>query len=193
MIYSTHAFLSARWQKYTAFTLVGILCLISVAACGVESELPPPPPTPVPPKVETGSCSLDLAADASDEESIKAALLAEGQFTVGQDINALMLLWSEGGRVVDAKHTEDESDDQIWLNKDAIRHRYVRVVFPGAPSNVQPTDMNVQILENQAVVQSTTQIGDEWSPAGDRWELRKWNDCWHLQQLTYNLEEEPQQ
>ena len=118
--------------------------------------------------------------------------MAEGEFTVQQEINALMLLWTEGGRVVDAKHTVKDDDDQFWVDKDAIRHRYVRIVFPGAPPSVEPADMNIQIQDSRAVVQSTTQIGLEVSPAGDRWELTKIDGCWHLQQLTYNLESEPQ-
>jgi len=170
-----------------------VLSLTILNACGQESPLLDTPPTPLPPIVLSGSCSLEhLPADVSDENAIKETLMAEGGLTVQQEINALMLLWAEGGRVVDAKHTIDDDDDQFWVDKDAIRHRYVRIVFPGAPPSVEPADMNIQIQDGQAVVQSTTQIGDEISPAGDRWELIKLDGCWHLQQLTYNLESEPQ-
>ncbi len=108
---------------------------------------------------------------------------------VAQNIDALMQLWGKGAKIVDAKHTPDNAqDDQAWLDKDAIRHRYVRTVFPGAPAQATPKDLNLQILDNRAVVEATTQIGAEISPAGDRWILAKAENCWEIESLTYNLE-----
>ncbi len=73
-------------------------------------------------------------------------IAAEGQLVVAQEIDALMALWSEDGYVADARHTPDQpEDDQHWRGVDAIRHRYVRIVFPGAPTNVTPSDMEVEI------------------------------------------------
>jgi hypothetical protein len=137
----------------------------------------------------TGSCSLGLPLTATDEDAVRAVLLAEGSLVVQQDIDALMALWSDGAKIVNAKNTPDVSDDdQSWFDTDAIRHRYVRTVFPGAPAKADPKDLQIQLIDDQAIVTATTQIGTEISPAGDRWELRKHQGCWEIQSLTYNLE-----
>jgi hypothetical protein len=147
----------------------GALFLASVlAACGA-------------PETVAGSCTLRLPAGAGDEEAITAVIRAEGQLVVNQQIDPLMELWAPG----------DEEDDQYWRDKDAIRHRYVRTVFPGAPQQAAPADLNIALNGDQASVVATTHIGDEVSPAGDRWTLVKRGNCWLLQNLTYNLESQP--
>lgn len=136
-----------------------------------------------------GSCTLGLAEGASHDEAIRAVLKAEGAFVVEQNINALMDLWMDGSYIKNAKNTVDnEDDDQVWKDIDAIRHRYVRTVFPGAPSEIQPADLQIEITGNSAVVIATTQIGTEISPSGDRWELTQQDGCWLIQSLAYNLE-----
>lgn len=141
------------------------------------------------PKIVAGSCTLSLSPTATDEEAIQGVLSAEGELVVKQEIEPLMALWAEDSSVVDAKHTpQDTSDDQLWQGKDAIRHRYVRVVFPGAPTSITPRDMQVVIDDDQATVQSTTEIDGEESKAGDRWNLVKQSGCWLIDSLTYNLE-----
>lgn len=138
---------------------------------------------------DIGSCSLGLSPIAGDEDTIAAMLRAEGDYVTQQDILALMRLWAEDGRVVDAKHTPNIlEDDQTWQGTDAIRHRYVRWVFPGAPAMAQPADLVINLVGEEAVVTSTTQIGDEVSPAGDRWSLVKSEGCWVIQELVFNLE-----
>lgn len=160
-------------------------CTTAAPATG-DAERPPAAPAN---RRLRGSCGLSLAASASDEEAIQAMLNAEGQYVVSQDIDALMQLWMDGATVVDAKNTPDDvSDDQSWRDKDAIRHRYVRTVFPGAPDVAEPVDLTIRTTGDSAVVQGTTHIGDETSPAGDRWTLIKANDCWLIENLTYNLE-----
>jgi len=138
---------------------------------------------------ENGSCSLELPLSVTDQAAAAAVLNAEGEFVVSQDIDALMRLWAEDGRIADAKHTPDNlEDDQTWQGVDAIRHRYVRWVFPGAPATAQPADLVINIHGDEAVVTGTTRIGDEVSPAGDRWRLVKIEGCWFIQELTFNLE-----
>ena len=124
--------------------------------------------------------------------TVRGLLAAEGEFVVAQNIDSLMRLWTERARVVDAKNTPDNSDDdQIWDGKDAIRHRYVRTVFPGAPALVDHGDETIAINGDQAQVESTTTIGNEVAPAGDRWEMIRQDGCWYLASLTYNLEPAP--
>jgi hypothetical protein len=125
----------------------------------------------------------------TDQEAIVALLNAEGAYVVQQDIASLMDLWAENGRISDAEHTPaDPSDDQTWQGMDAIRHRYLHRVFPGAPRVAQPLDLVLNITGEKAVVTGTTRIGDEISPAGDRWQLVKVGECWVIQELVFNLE-----
>jgi hypothetical protein len=133
-----------------------------------------------------------LPESANDESAIRGLLAAEGEFVVNQNIDALMSLWEEDARVVDAKNTPDNTDDdQVWEGKDAIRHRYVRTVFPGAPALVDHSDEQITLNGDQAQIQSTTTIGSEVAPAGDRWEVVRQGGCWYLASLTYNLEPAP--
>jgi hypothetical protein len=130
-----------------------------------------------------------LPAGTGDDAAISALLAAEGDFTVKQDIDSLMRLWAEGSRVVDAKNTpQDDADNQLWDGKDAIRHRYVRTVFPGNPSSAGPANLEITLEGDRAIVIATTRIGSEVSPAGDRWTLIRDGTCWLLESLTYNLE-----
>jgi hypothetical protein len=133
-----------------------------------------------------------LEATADAESAIRALLVAEGEWVVSQSIDPLMQLWSEGARVVDAKNTPDNpDDDQVWDGKDAIRNRYARIVFPGAPAVVDHGDEIITIEGDRAQVESTTTIGSEVAPAGDRWEMVERAGCWYLAGLTYNLEPAP--
>jgi hypothetical protein len=163
--------------------LSSILGGVALWLAGCQWSIAPSPPP------DKGSCILQLATGTSDETAIGAVLAAEGQLVVEQNIDQLMKLWAEGGQVVNAKNTPDKTtDDQHWLDKDAIRHRYVRTVFPGAPQQAAPADLVITLQGDQAVVTATTQIGNEVSPAGDRWILVKQDGCWLIENLTYNLE-----
>lgn len=135
------------------------------------------------------NCGLDISTNMTDADAIRVVLESEGQLVVAQDIDSLMKLWAPGSKIHDAKNTPTSTiDDQTWDDKDAIRHRYVRIVFPGAPSSVQPSNLQITIEDTTAIVTSTTQIDSEISPAGDRWVLSKQDGCWRIQSLTYNLE-----
>ncbi len=166
---------------------LGIGLILVLTACG--SPAPSPLPAPVAPPPLAGSCGL--GSFENDEAAISALIHAEGGFVAGQDIGGLMALWDSAGAVVDAAHTPGVAeDDQRWDGVDAIRHRYLYLVFPGAPAQATPGQMAVQIDGDQATVTATTQIGDEVSPGGDRWDLvRSPAGCWVIRQLTFNLEE----
>ncbi|HRW09553.1 MAG TPA: hypothetical protein P5121_30840 [Caldilineaceae bacterium] len=176
-----------RTRLHRTLTTVTLVWL--TAACTV----PPTPtaePTPIVQESHVlGSCALALPAETTDEEAITKVLQAEGEWVVQQEIDLLMQLWNRGATIVDAKHTEaDTTDDQQWLDKDAIRHRYVRTVFPGAPAVAAPKDLAITLDGVHATVTATTQIGNEVSPGGDRWQLSKVENCWVIDRLTYNLE-----
>jgi hypothetical protein len=149
-----------------------------LAACGATTA-------------DAGSCTLGLAAGVSDEDAIAAVLRAEGQLVVDQQIDPLMALWTDGSSITDAKNSPEAADDQNWQDTDAIRHRYVRTVFPGAPAQATPADLQIVVTGDNATVRATTSIGSEVSPAGDRWTLVKRGGCWLLESLTYNLEPQP--
>ena len=71
---------------------------------------------------------------ATDEEAIRQLIASEGQALVSQDIAGLMDLWAADAVIADAKHTPDDpNDDARWSGRDAIRERYVVLVFPGNP------------------------------------------------------------
>lgn len=155
----------------------GALLAVTLAACSAPSS------------PAGGSCTLNLPAGASDDDAISAVIRAEGQLVVEQKIDALMALWADGASITNAKNTPDAAeDDQYWRDKDAIRHRYVRMVFPGAPTQAAPADLKITRDGDQATVIATTHIGSEVSPAGDRWTLVRQGSCWLLENLTYNLE-----
>lgn len=183
---------------YRTLILVGVAFLV-LCACGPAAEPAgdvSSAPAAVPDEqegeaaVRPGSCGLADAAGATNEEAIRAVLRAEGELVVAQDVDDLMRLWSVDGTVTDAKNTPRVADDdQVWTGKDAIRHRYVRIVFPGAPAAAEPADLDIAIDGAQATITATTQIGDEVSPQGDRWRLVQQDGCWLIESLTYNLEQ----
>ncbi len=135
------------------------------------------------------ACNRSSAPSASDEAQIKRVLAAESRGVVEKNIDELMSLWSMDAVVRDANHTPDDpSDDVVWEGKDAIRERYVKVVFPGNPSLVEHPTISIEIKGNTAVVTTTTKIDDEVAPSGDRWTLKKVRGKWLITGLTYNLE-----
>ncbi|NOZ29293.1 MAG: DUF4440 domain-containing protein [Chloroflexi bacterium] len=164
--------------------LISLMALVVLASCG-RSETPtlPPSPTPIP--------RTPTPVPASDEEAIRQLLDAEAEAVVAQDIDRLEEIWAEDGVVIDAKHTPDDPDDDArWQGWDAIRERYVVVVFPGAPQMVAHPLIDIKITGDTAVVTTTTQIGAEVAEAGDRWTFAKRDGRWVITSLTYNLEPE---
>ena len=163
--------------------LTVLIAILFLAACG-----PAPTPTTAlspaaPPRVAT-------LAPASDEEAILQLLTAEGEALVAADIDRLMGLWAEDAVVRDARHTPDDpSDDWVWEGRDAIRQRYVNLVLPGNPQEAGAVDVNLTIEGDRATAISTTRIGSEVSPGGDRWTFRRINGTWKIESLTYNLEQ----
>ncbi|MFQ6016418.1 MAG: YybH family protein [Anaerolineae bacterium] len=161
-----------------------VVTLTSLVACGATPIGTAPPP---PPQVKVAP--TDTPVPATDEEAIAQLLYAESEAVVQQDIDRLEFIWAEEGVVTDANHTPNNADDDLmWNGWPAIRERYVTLVFPSNPPEAEPLDMEITIEGDEAIVISTTHIGVETSPAGDRWTLTKIEGTWKITSLTYNLE-----
>ena len=170
--------------------LLTVLACSGFVACGGPSSSPSldsqratlgPRPTVVVP--------TPTPQPATAEEAIRQLILLEGQGVVGQDIGGLMNLWEAEAMIADAKHTPDNpNDDARWRGRDAIRERYVVLVFPGNPSLVSPADVKIVIDGDKAAATSTTQIGAETSPGGDRWDFVKRDGRWWITGSRTTLE-----
>jgi len=170
------------------FSIAMCIVLISLAACAPAqpaSKLGPRPTTPA----RTAPVRTPTPQPATDEEAIRQLIAAEGQALVSQDIAGLMDLWAADAVIADAKHTPDDpNDDARWSGRDAIRERYVVLVFPGNPMRAGATDVEIDIQGDKATAISTTAIGSEVAPGGDRWTFVKQDGRWWITGLTYNLE-----
>lgn len=163
---------------------LGIAALLLIAACGGGPVAPPrPQPTVAAP------ASTRTPQPATDAEAIRSLIRLEGEGVVNEDLAGLMGLWAEDAVITDARHTPDDaSDDARWKGRDAIRERYVVLVFPGAPSSAGAREIELAIDGDLATAASTTVIGDEVAPRGDRWSFVRRDGRWWIAGLTYNLE-----
>ena len=162
----------------------GIAAFLLIAACG-RGLVAPPPPQPT----ASAPASTRTPQPATDAEAIRNLIRLEGEGVVSQDLEGLMGLWAEDAVIADARHTPDDpGDDARWTGRDAIRERYVVLVFPGAPSSAGAREIELAIDGDLATAASTTVIGDEVAPMGDRWSFVKRDGRWWIAGLTYNLE-----
>jgi ketosteroid isomerase-like protein len=171
--------------KSCILLLVLILALAACAAPQPASGLGPRPTTSAP----AAPARTPTPQPASDEDAIRQLIASEGQGVVSQDIAGLMDLWASDAVIADAKHTPDDpNDDARWSGRDAIRERYVVLVFPGNPLSAGAVDVTLDIQGDKATALSTTAIGSELAPGGDRWTFLKKDGRWWIAGLTYNLE-----
>ncbi len=156
--------------------------LVLTAACG-GAPTPPtvsnnPPvrqrtPTPVP---------------ATDEEAIRQLINAECEALVQQDVDRLQAMWASNGIVTDANHTKDNpGDDVTWKNWDALRDRYVNIIFPSNPTFCEHPDIQVQLNLPNATATSSVKIGVTNCRDCNTWTFTKSGDGWKITSLTYNL------
>ncbi|MFQ6001981.1 MAG: YybH family protein [Anaerolineae bacterium] len=158
------------------------LILLLVAACGPTAA----PATPSGPSPR----GTDTPTPASDEEAILQLLAAEAEGVVQQDIDRLMDLWAPDGVVTDANHTPDDpSDDLVWEGAEAIKERYL-VIFQSFPTQATHPDVELTISGDTAEATTTTTIGVDMAPKGDKWTFAKIEGRWYITSLTFNLEEE---
>ena len=126
-----------------------------------------------------------------DRAAIQAVLDAEARDVVAHNLDAVMALWCANGVVRNAKHTpNDTSDDVLWQGKDAIAQRYLHLVFPGVPRFIQHSIVRLQWDDGgkEAIVLISTRINSETAIDGDKWVLRWQNGHYCLQETIYNLE-----
>jgi ketosteroid isomerase-like protein len=163
--------------------IVIALVLMSLAACAAGPPASKPAPrTATPVRTPTPQ-------PATAEEAIRQLIASEGHGVVSQDIAGLMDLWAADAVITDAKHTpENPDDDARWNGRDAIRERYVVLVFPGNPTAAGAADIELDIQGDRASAVSTTAIGSEVAPGGDRWTFQRADGRWWITGLTYNLE-----
>ena len=159
------------------------LLLISFLVVSCGPSVAPPAPTPKP-------RGTDTPTPASDEEAILQLLNAEGEGVVQQDIDRLMEIWAPEGVVTDANHTSnDPSDDKTWKGAEAIKERYL-AIFQSFPTQAAHPDVELTITGDTAEVTTTTTIGIDMAPKGDRWTFAKMEGRWYITSLTFNLEKE---
>lgn len=164
-------------------------CALVALACLVLAGCAAPVTAPAAGRGPTLAPATPLPQSADDAEAIRQLILLEGQGVVRQDIAGLTNLWALDAVITDAKHTPDQAaDDARWRGRDAIRERYALLVFPGNPAVNSPTDIEIVIDGDRATAVSTTRIGQEVSPGGDRWSFVKREGRWWIAGLTYNLE-----
>ena len=169
-------------MKRTLITLLGTLVI--AAACSAPQV--PTVPSGIPSPRPRGT---DTPTPASDEEAVAQLLNAEAESVVSQDIDRLMEIWHEDGVITDANHTPDNpSDDRVWSGLADIRERYVNEIFPSAPSSATHPDAELTIEGNTATAITTTTIGIDHAPGGDRWTFSKTDGRWLITSLTFNLE-----
>jgi ketosteroid isomerase-like protein len=157
------------------------LILLLVAACGPTGA--PTAPTPK-------SRGTPTPTPASDEEAIHHLLNAEAEGVLNQDIDLLMNLWAPDGVVTDANHTPDDpSDDLVWEGAEAIKERYL-VIFQSFPTQAAHPDVEMSISGDSAEATTTTTIGVDMYPKGDKWTFAKVEGRWYITSLTFNLEKE---
>jgi len=126
-----------------------------------------------------------------DRAAIQVVLDAEARDVVAHNLDAVMALWCANGVVRDAKHTPDDtSDDVLWQGKDAIAQRYLHLVFPGVPRLIEHSIVRLQWHDGgkEVIVLISTRINSETAIDGDKWILRWQDGRYCLQETIYNLE-----
>jgi hypothetical protein len=166
-----------------------LCCAFVVLVCLVLTGCAAPVTAPAASRRPTLAPTTPVPQPADDAEAIRQLILLEGQGVVRQDIAGLTNLWALDAEIADARHAPDQpADDARWRGRDAIRERYALLVFPANPAVNSPTDIEITIEGDRAAAVSTTRIGHEVSPGGDRWSFVKRDGRWWIAGLMYNLE-----
>lgn len=172
--------ISGKW-----LWVLSALLVFAVSACGTGSPVPPtvgPGPRPTIQRTAT-------PVPADDEAAIRQIMNAECEAVVQQDVDRLQGLWASNGMVIDANHTKDNpGDDVTWKNWEALRDRYVNIVFPSNPTFCEHPDIRVSISGNTATATNSLKIGVTNCKDCNAWTFTKGNDGWRITSLTFNLD-----
>ncbi|MBI4674385.1 MAG: nuclear transport factor 2 family protein [Chloroflexi bacterium] len=164
--------------------LLAALSVLLVLTAACTTTLPTPPPT-------AGGTTIKRTptpVPATDEEAIRQLINAECEAVVQQDVDRLQSMWANNGVVTDANHTKDNAgDDVTWKSWDALRDRYVNLIFPSNPTFCEHPDIQVNINGSNATATSSVKIGVTNCQNCNLWAFTKANDGWRITALTYNL------
>ena len=164
------------------FLVLAAFAALGLVAVGCDQNAPPPPPTrPIITRTPT-------PVPASDDEAIRQLINAEGEAVVQQDIDRLQGIWASDGVVTDANRSPDNtSDDKTWKGWQAIRDRYVNIVFPSNPAAADHPNIRVMITGDTASAVSDTKIGITNVKDYDKWTFRKITGQWKITSLTFGV------
>lgn len=172
----------ARISKFAPVALTALV--IAATACGGQTPTAPRPASSTIVRTPT-------AVPATDEEAIRQLMNAECEAVVQQDIDRLQGIWSPNGVVIDANHTKDNTgDDVTWKNWDALRDRYVNIVFPSNPTFCEHPNIKVTLNGNNASATNSLKIGTTNCDNCNAWTFTKGNEGWRITSLTFNLNPE---
>lgn len=169
------------FSRFKKIAMMLCVVLVVLAGCGG---------TPTPPVVTGGKTPISRTptpVPASDEEAIRQLINAECEAVVQQDVDRLQAMWASNGVVTDANHTKDNTaDDVTWKNWDALRDRYVNIVFPSNPTFCEHTNVQVTINGNNATATNSLKIGTTNCDNCNLWTFTKGGDGWKIASLTFN-------
>ncbi len=170
---------------------IAAFCALVILAVGCGN---PPPPT-----VSTGGGRPTrpnptiTPTPANDEEAVRQLINAECEAVVQQDVDRLQGIWASDGVVTDANHTPDNAtDDVTWKNWDAIRDRYVNIVFPSNPTFCEHPNTQVTMGADKQTATATSgvNIGTTKANNSNKWTFKKTDTGWKITSLTYNLDQQ---
>ncbi len=170
-------------RKFLFFLPLVALVFVTIGLVGCQDQTQAPPPPPPVSRTRTPT-----PVPSSDEEAIRQLIDAEGEAVVQQDIDRLQGMWASDGVVTDANRTPDNpSDDKTWKGWQAIRDRYVNIVFPSNPVLAEHPNTRVTITGDTASAISDTKIGVTNVKDNDKWTFRKLTGQWKITSLTFGV------
>ncbi len=167
--------------------LAAVFLAITVVACG-GTQVAPTRTGGTGPKPTIVRTPTPVAA--TPDEAVRQIINAECEAVVQQDIDRLQGIWAPDGVIIDANHSPDNTgDDVTWKGWEAVRDRYVNLVFPSSPTFCEHPGINVSIgADNVSATASTgVNIGNTKCTDCNKWTFKKVGDAWKIVTLTYNL------